>query len=153
MIYIFMMSAETATASTESSGRVIRTIAKIVVDDFDSKPISYQVQFISSLQHIVRKVAHFVIYASLGFSVCGCALTFEHKKPFIKSLIAFLISFLYAVSDEIHQTFVSGRSGQLSDVVLDSFGIVFGVLLINLLCFFALKIIKRLSVRRVQCEQ
>lgn len=36
---------------------------------------------------------------------------------------------LYAASDEFHQLFVPGRSGQISDVLLDSAGVCFGVLL------------------------
>ena len=136
MIYIFVMSSQTATVSTQSSGEIIRTIAKIVVEDFESAPIDYQLYFISSLQFFVRKAAHFLVYFLLGFSVCGCALTFENKTIRYKTLLSVGISVLYAVSDEIHQLFVAGRSGQISDVLLDSFGIFCGVLFINLLLIF-----------------
>ncbi len=41
-----------------------------------------------------------------------------------KSLfIAFLISFFYAISDEVHQTFVPTREGRPRDVFIDTIGI------------------------------
>jgi VanZ family protein len=41
------------------------------------------------------------------------------KRPY---LWAILLTILYAVSDEYHQTFVPGRNGQLADVLIDSLG-------------------------------
>ena len=43
--------------------------------------------------------------------------------------IAFLIGFLYAISDEIHQMFSSGRSARVFDVCIDSCGVAFGIFL------------------------
>ena len=43
-------------------------------------------------------------------------------------LLAFLICGLYAISDEIHQLYVQGRSGQVSDVLIDSSGALVGIL-------------------------
>ena len=42
---------------------------------------------------------------------------------------AWVVGTLYAASDEIHQLFVPGRSGQLRDVFLDSAGVAAGILL------------------------
>ena len=42
---------------------------------------------------------------------------------------AWVVGTLYAASDEIHQLFVPGRSGQLRDVLLDSAGVAAGILL------------------------
>lgn len=36
----------------------------------------------------------------------------------------FSLTFLYAVSDEIHQLFVFGRSGNIPDVIIDTLGII-----------------------------
>lgn len=152
MIFIFVLSSETASVSSQSSGRVIRSIAKIVVDDFENKPIEYQINFISSLQHFIRKAAHFSLYFSLGFSVCGCALTFDSKTKLYNSLISLAVSVLYAVSDEIHQLFVAGRSGQVSDVILDTSGIICGILFVNFVFFVVRKIYCRFSVRGKSSE-
>lgn len=153
MIYIFIMSCQSATVSTQSSGRVIRIIAKIFIADFESAPIEYQMNFINSLQFLVRKAAHFILYFSLGFSVCGCVLTFENTTKLYNSLVALAVSVLYAVSDEIHQIFVVGRSGQISDVFLDTCGIIFGILFMNLAFFVVKKLYYKFSVRWKVIEQ
>lgn len=153
MVYIFSMSCQNATVSNQSSGKVIKTIAKIVIEDFESKPLEYQMNFISSLQFFVRKAAHFLMYFVLGSSVCGFALTFDKMTKCYKSLLSFAFSVLYAVSDEIHQLFVPGRSGQISDVVLDSCGILFGVLFINLVFVIVYKLYYRFSARGKASEQ
>ena len=45
-------------------------------------------------------------------------------------LLALCSSFLYACTDELHQLFVSGRSGQFTDVLIDTLGALFGCLLL-----------------------
>ena len=47
--------------------------------------------------------------------------------------IAVGICFLYACTDELHQLFSSGRSGQFDDVLLDSIGALLGILLLRCL--------------------
>ena len=47
----------------------------------------------------------------------------------------FVIAVIYAGSDELHQTFVGGRSGRPLDVLIDSIGIVLAVLI----CGIAMK--------------
>ncbi|MEF2639337.1 MAG: VanZ family protein, partial [Lachnospiraceae bacterium] len=47
-------------------------------------------------------------------------------------LIPFALGVLYAASDEFHQLFVPGRSGQVRDVCIDSSGVMIGILLLTL---------------------
>ena len=42
-------------------------------------------------------------------------------------IIAFLCTFLYACSDEFHQLFIPGRSGEFRDVMIDSTGGIIGI--------------------------
>lgn len=74
---------------------------------------------------LIRKLAHFTIYACLGFSFYRSLAFFFGRKP---SLFWFcwLFIILYAGLDEYHQTFVSGRSGELRDVCIDSCGGLLG---------------------------
>jgi VanZ family protein len=46
-------------------------------------------------------------------------------------LTAAVIAFAYAVSDEIHQSFIEGRHGSAVDVAIDSAGIAAGALLVR----------------------
>ena len=39
------------------------------------------------------------------------------------------IGIIYAITDEIHQIFVSGRSGEIRDIIVDTCGSTVGILL------------------------
>ena len=41
------------------------------------------------------------------------------------------ICFLYACTDEFHQLFIAGRSAEIKDVLIDSFGSLTSILLCN----------------------
>ena len=43
-------------------------------------------------------------------------------------LLSIVVSFVYACSDEFHQLYVVGRTGQFIDIVIDMIGVLFGVL-------------------------
>ena len=53
----------------------------------------------------------------------------EKKKYFLALLITIVICFLFACTDEYHQTFVGGRTGQFKDVLIDTSGALAGTLL------------------------
>jgi VanZ family protein len=80
------------------------------------------------LNHVVRKLAHALIYLVLGMLVLG-TLTKLGVRGGRGVAITLLVCVLFAVSDELHQLFVSGRSGQASDVIIDSIGASIGILL------------------------
>lgn len=75
---------------------------------------------------ILRKLAHFSEYAVLY------ALLWKTTEDVPKrERIALIITFLYAVSDEIHQGFVHGRVMSIIDVLIDACGGVFGYAIIQ----------------------
>ncbi|GBG11265.1 VanZ family protein [Paenibacillus agaridevorans] len=80
------------------------------------------------LNRVVRKLAHGLIYLVLGMLVLG-TLTKLGVRGGRGVAITLLVCVLFAVSDELHQLFVSGRSGQASDVIIDSIGASIGILL------------------------
>lgn len=53
----------------------------------------------------------------------------ENIKKFATSII---IGIIYATSDEIHQAFVPGRGPLLTDVLIDTMGVILGILLVML---------------------
>lgn len=132
MIFIFMMSSETSAESSKSSQTVIEKIAQIVVPDFKNLEPSEKSRIVDTYQHLVRKTAHFSIYLLLGFMFSGF-----YDTVFIKSKTVLAVSLfssaLYASSDEFHQLFVAGRGPQVTDVLLDSFGAFFGIMIYMLL--------------------
>jgi VanZ family protein len=68
----------------------------------------------------LRKLAHAGEYAVLG------ALLMRATR---RAGLAFGLGVAYAISDEIHQTFVAGRAGSPVDVAIDAVGVLLGVLL------------------------
>lgn len=88
------------------------------------------------LGKLIRKMAHFAEYAALGFSMCMFLYALEAHRgemAFHIPKLSFWLSALYAVSDELHQFFVPGRSMQLSDMLLDSFGAAAGIFVLLLI--------------------
>lgn len=77
---------------------------------------------------IVRKLGHVTGYALLT-TLWWWALRGFVGRPL---LIAVCIAFAYACTDELHQTFVSGRTGTPVDVAIDSIGMAIAASLIHL---------------------
>lgn len=126
MITIFCFSNEKSEHSTNTSGTVIKTtLSKF--NSFNNLEQQQQEQVIENLQHPIRKIAHFTIYAVGGIIIFNFIDTYDVVK---KKKIMFTIIFgaLYASIDETHQLFVHGRSGQISDIILDTSGVSIGCL-------------------------
>jgi VanZ family protein len=73
---------------------------------------------------ILRKLAHITEYLILTFLLYRA---FKRSFDLSTSSLIFwpsVLSFLYAISDEIHQRFVPTRSGNLEDILIDAAGIV-----------------------------
>jgi VanZ family protein len=68
----------------------------------------------------LRKLAHTGEYAVLGALL---------QRATGRAPLAFALGVSYAVTDEIHQTFVPGRAGAPLDVAIDAVGVLVGVLL------------------------
>ena len=68
---------------------------------------------------VLRKLAHLTEYAVLGVLLA---------RALSRPALAVLVGGLYAMSDEIHQHFVRGRKGAWYDVVLDTLGVIVGVI-------------------------
>ena len=107
MILIFCLSAQSAVESEALSGILIKD------------------NFLEFLHHHVRKAAHFAIYAMLGVSVF-ISVGFSAEKKLQQFIISVFLCFLYGVFDEVHQLFVEGRAGLISDVIIDTVGAAFG---------------------------
>jgi VanZ family protein len=67
-----------------------------------------------------RKLVHFGVYALLCFLWWRAFVTVTDSRR--AALAAFLVASAYAVSDEIHQSFVEGRHGAALDWAIDTAG-------------------------------
>jgi VanZ family protein len=75
---------------------------------------------LGSWDYVLRKCAHVTEYVVLTFLL---ARAVEREAP------AFALGVLYAISDEVHQSFVRGRHAAPLDVAIDSVGLVLGIAL------------------------
>ncbi len=124
MIVIFIFSGQQGTESGDTSKKFTIGIIQIIT----GKNLALEDPFVVGIQLFVRKMAHFTIYAVGGFLIMNYAYTTEKT---MKQKILYSIAFGagYAVTDELHQFFVSGRSAQVLDVGIDSAGVIIGVLI------------------------
>ena len=74
------------------------------------------------------KVIHFLIYAPLGVLFYRAFGTLK-SRIWVTIILSVSVSALYGASDEIHQAFVPSRTAELSDVLADALGSLFGVIL------------------------
>ena len=137
MVLIFAHSAMPADLSAQESGVIVAFLMEHLKGLLGGNT--------KLTTFIVRKSAHFLEYTVLGFSLClttdDFEIIYEENKPADSSVqpalwgksIPWLIGTAYAVTDEIHQSFVPGRSCEVRDVVIDSCGVAAGVLLCRII--------------------
>ena len=128
MLLIFGFSSETAEESDSTSAIITRPVTELLANMREGITAEDKDQLYISVDRAIRKTAHFCEYALLGL----LAFLLLRNYGLCIWWLAWLLTTLYAVTDEVHQLFLNGRSGQLSDVLLDSFGAFCGVMLIRL---------------------
>ena len=122
MAIIFYLSHQPAAESSELS----RGITKVIIQTIEKVAPNIELD-IRSLNHIVRKNAHFFAYLVLGVLVIN-ALRVSGVKGYRSIALALGICILYAISDEVHQLFIPGRSCEVRDVIIDTAGASVGIM-------------------------
>lgn len=133
LLVIFSFSAQNATNSAELSHQITEKIVKSTTG-VQQTPENEIETVVKNAHAGIRKLAHFFLYLVLGVlsvNLCLCYIGSFWRA----SAIAFCGSSLYALSDEVHQFFVPGRSFLVTDILLDSISVLLGVFLVCLWCF------------------
>ena len=112
MALIFFFSSQTGGESAGLSTAVVELLAP-ALPALDP----------ATLGTLVRKAAHVSEFAVLG-ALLAWAWPRRARWPLLAPL---LIGIGYAALDEVHQLFVPGRSGQVSDVLIDTVGVLIGI--------------------------
>ena len=121
---IFVLSNDTAEESSKKSdGLIVRCVQDIIKRDLSTKEKEKVLKY---LVKPVRKSAHFFLYFVLGILIINLFKSFELFN-YKTILIAVLLCFLYACSDEIHQLFIKGRSCEVRDILIDTIGSLSGI--------------------------
>ena len=124
---IFMFSNQNGEESSNISQGFIYNILKLFVKD--NLAIN---SIVIIAEPLVRKLAHFSIYALAGIWAIGLLETYSIKDE-KRLCIGSIIGFLYACSDEFHQSFVGERSASPLDVIIDTLGFLVGFTVIMLI--------------------
>lgn len=138
MALIFCLSSQKAAESGELSGTLSYRMAKGINSLFS---LGWEEETLLLCQerwdYPVRKGAHMTEYAILAWIV----LLNYREYPRLRRhryLWAWLSASAYAITDEFHQLFVEGRSGEWKDAGIDSIGAAIGLAAAYGIAFFAI---------------
>lgn len=133
MISIFSFSGQTGDNSGSLSFKVSHKIISIGDKIINSNLSNERVDFYAEKIHTpVRKLAHMTEYFLLTIAVSFPLYLYE-IRGFRLSIFAFLFCIAFACSDEFHQSFISGRAAMKRDVLIDSIGVIIGVVLVRII--------------------
>ena len=119
--FIFSNSMKIASVSSVSSGRVLQLL-QAVLRRLGMPGLAQRLTM-----HLVRKLAHFCEYLLEGFLLMLCMRVYS-RHPLRHITVPMLAGVLTALTDETIQLFSEGRSSQVTDVWLDSAGVLAGIL-------------------------
>ena len=118
-VLIFYFSSQNGQQSGNlSAGIVTKFLSELVPSEY-----------LIIAEGILRKLAHFSIYLLFGLCLYNSAYFYKDIRSISAScFVSLALAAVYAVSDEIHQLFVPGRTGALRDVLIDTAGAMCGIL-------------------------
>ena len=119
--FIFSNSMAVAQVSSASSGRVL-TLLQGALRRLGHPALAQRLTM-----HFVRKLAHFCEYLLEGFLLMLCMRVYS-RHPLGHITVPMLGGVLTALTDETIQLYSPGRSSQVTDVWLDSVGVLAGIL-------------------------
>lgn len=118
-----MLSHQPASVSSGQSGVFVEQLHHIA-PSVDQQLLTF----------LVRKGAHIFAYFVLGILTFNALWRVDLSKLKFNYPVglSIIVCALYAVSDEFHQLFVSGRSGELCDIIIDSCAAMAGVFVVSI---------------------
>ncbi len=131
MALIFWFSSQNSADSSDVSRGFLMFIINLIPGTADLDA-GAKLELVYSMHGTIRKIAHFSIYTALGISSAAAVWSISGMSVKRSILISVPFCAMYSLTDEFHQSFVSGRSGELRDMLIDTSGALFGGLLLIL---------------------
>lgn len=125
---IFHFSSQIGEESDEVSKGLLAKLIDIFPYTKDLSDVTKE-KLIEYGNPIIRKLAHFSIYALVGVWIMSYMSTFK-TRLYKKWIVSMIVGVGYAIFDEYHQSFVSGRAPSIMDVWIDSLGVLAGILVV-----------------------
>ena len=117
-LLIFYFSNQKGDISKNSSNGVIELLNQFLRIFSDSVDLNN----IEGISFIIRKSAHMFLYFVLYIAIFSVFKSFNFLKNIKSYFLIFGLCFLYAISDEVHQLFITERSFGIIDILIDTFG-------------------------------
>lgn len=80
-----------------------------------------ETSIIETINFIIRKLAHLTEYFILTLLINSLLKEYTLKEK-TRLLLSIAICFIYSMTDEIHQSFIQGRTGIFTDCLIDTLG-------------------------------
>lgn len=128
MILIFYLSSQVADESSTTSSVFVEMFFNIYKQLFNGSLNLEEFSVIFTTP--IRKLAHFSEFALLGMLSYLNIIEYTSKRTIGLSII---LSFIYSITDEVHQYFVPGRYCSIIDIFIDACGAIVGIIFIHLL--------------------
>ena len=144
LITIFVTIFGFSNQDAEKSGGLSQKVTNFVVElipRIKYMPEQEKENIVNRIEKIIRKLAHFSIYTIVGILLMSLMSTYNFKE-LDKIAISLIIGIIYASTDEIHQAFIPGRGPLITDVILDSIGVLTGIF-IAMFIFTIIKYIQK----------
>lgn len=123
-VMIFCFSAQSGPKSTSVSTVIVQEVIQVVDPEYEQRTPEEQLNVFGFVEKLIRKGAHFLEYAALGFFIRLLVGSYGLNR---RTRISWLIGTLYACTDELHQLFISQRAAMWQDVLLDGSGVLAGI--------------------------
>lgn len=141
MYFIITFSAQTGTESGSLSYQVSKILIlaynKLLCKGYDNMTLN---ELIALIHPYIRKTAHVTEYFLLAASV-SFPLYVYRLRGIALTLSAGAFCIAFACLDEYQQTFVDGRVGTIHDVLIDSIGILIGIIVVRIVGYIGRKTI------------
>lgn len=149
MCLIYYLSGQDGVTSAGLSLKVSIKVVEIASKLFDHPLSPAEVADYADLIHfLIRKCAHVTLYFLLAVSV-SFPLYVYGLRGIPLMLIAGGFCVAFACGDEYHQSMVAGRGPSKRDVMIDSIGVLAGVILVRIVGFIGrMTIFKPLSKKK-----
>lgn len=138
---IFVFSSQDSEESSGISRKVTETITK-PIKSIQEKSEQEKEIILDKVENVVRKLAHFSIYTVIGILIMALFSTYKINEM-NRISYSLILGVFYAISDEIHQCFTPGRGPLFSDILIDSLGVLIGIIVAILL----IKIYKNIKIK------
>lgn len=143
MYMIFSFSAQDGAASSQLSYKISYKVVEIGGELLGADFEPWEIEKLADRFHgAIRKLAHMTEYFALAISV-AFPLYVYGLRGILLMLVAGFFCVAFACGDEYHQSFVAGRGPSKRDVLIDSFGVFWGIVVVRIIGWTGRKTIFR----------